>query len=116
MEINARLAGTLENALQSGVDFPLMTWQWASGQPVHRVNRYRTGVRTRWLQGDIRWLLVNQGRPGRPDSVPRFQSFWLFASEFARTRHYDYFDWRDPKPYLGELKESAHAVRSLLRR
>jgi predicted ATP-grasp superfamily ATP-dependent carboligase len=116
MEINARLAGTLENALQSGVNFPLMTWQWASGQPVHRVSRYRIGVRTRWLQGDIRWLLVNQGRPGRPDSVPRLQSFWLFASEFARSRHYDYFDCRDPKPYLGELKESAHAVRSLLRR
>lgn len=116
MEINARLAGTLENAIQSGVDFPLMTWQWAAGLPVRGTRRYRTGVRTRWLQGDIRWLIVNQGRSGRPDSVPRLASFWLFASEFARTRHYDYFDWRDPRPYLGELKEAAHAVRMLLRR
>ena len=35
MEINARLAGTLENAIHSGVNFPLMIWQWgdrAAGQ------------------------------------------------------------------------------------
>lgn len=113
MEINARLAGTLENALRSGVDLPLMTWQWASGRPVHQVSQYRVGVRTRYLQGDIRWLLVNQGRAGRPDSVPRLLSFWLFISEFARTRHYDYYDWRDLNPCLGELM---HGVRSLLRR
>ena len=29
MEINPRLAGTLENAIRSGVDFPLLIWQWA---------------------------------------------------------------------------------------
>ena len=48
MEINPRLAGTLENAIRSGVDFPLMIWQWATGQPVQPVRAYRTGVRTRW--------------------------------------------------------------------
>ena len=36
MEINARLAGTIENAVHSGVDFPLMIWQWATGLPVDR--------------------------------------------------------------------------------
>ena len=49
MEINARLAGTLENAIHSGVDFPLMIWQWGTGQPIEPVKSYRTGVRTRWL-------------------------------------------------------------------
>ncbi len=34
MEINARLAGTIENAVRAGVDFPLLLWQWATGQPV----------------------------------------------------------------------------------
>jgi predicted ATP-grasp superfamily ATP-dependent carboligase len=116
MEVNARLAGTLENALQSGVNFPLMTWQWASGQPVQRVGRYRTGVRTRWLQGDIRWLLVNRDRAGRPDSVSRLRGAWLFASEFARTVRYDYFDWRDPRPYIAELLDTAVSARSLIRR
>jgi predicted ATP-grasp superfamily ATP-dependent carboligase len=115
MEINARLAGTLENALRSGVNLPLMTWQWASGQPVERAGQVRTGVRTRWLQGDIRWLCENQGRIGRPDSVSRRRSIWLFASEFARTRHYDYWDWRDPSPAVGELLSTAWTLQSIAR-
>lgn len=115
MEINARLAGTLANALQSGVDFPLMTWQWASGQPVQRFAQRRTGVRTRWLQGDIRWLYENQKRIGRPDSVPQLSSLWLFMSEFARTRHYDYWDWRDPRPAVAELQSTAWTLRTIVR-
>ncbi len=87
MEINARLAGTIENAVHSGVDFPLMIWQWATGQPVNRVEGYQTGVRTRWLHGDMRWLRDNYGRVGRPDSVSRSRALWIFASEFVRTRH-----------------------------
>lgn len=114
MEINPRLAGTLANALQSGVNFPLMTWQWASGLPVQRVNRCRTGVRTRWLQGDIRWLYENKGRIGRPDSLPLLRSIWIFVSEFARTRHYDYWDWRDLRPAMAELHHIAWTLRTII--
>jgi biotin carboxylase len=53
MEINARLAGTIENAVQSGVDLPLMIWRWATGLDVPPVAEYRFGVRTRWLHGDL---------------------------------------------------------------
>lgn len=113
MEINARLAGTMENAIQAGVDFPLMTWQWASGQPVSRVENYRTGVRTRWLHGDMRWLDENLRRNGRPDTVPRSRGFWLFASEFFRTRHYDYIDRRDLRPAIGELQNIARSFRGI---
>jgi predicted ATP-grasp superfamily ATP-dependent carboligase len=116
MEINARLAGTMENAIQSGVDFPLMTWQWASGQSVSRFDSYRTGVRTRWLHGDMRWLYENLDRNGRPDTVPRLRGFWLFASEFARTRHYDYIDFRDPGPAIVELQGIVRSFRDIARR
>lgn len=116
MEINARLAGTLENAIQSGVDFPLMTWRWASGQSVSRVESYRTGVRTRWLLGDLRWLHENLFRNGRPDTVPRSRGLWLFASEFARTRHYDYIDVRDPGPAIAELQSIVRSFRGIARR
>jgi predicted ATP-grasp superfamily ATP-dependent carboligase len=116
MEVNARLAGTLENAIQSGVDFPLMTWQWATGQQVSRVESYRAGVRTRWLHGDMRWLRENQSRIGRPDSVPRSRSFWIFVSEFARTRHYDYLDRRDLGPTIAELQGTASSWHVLIHR
>ena len=111
MEINARLAGTIKNAVHSGVDFPLMTWQWATGQPVKSLHRYKTGVRTRWLRGDIRWLRDNYTRFGRPDSVSRTRAFWMFASEFARTRHYDSVNGRDLGPVIAEIQTMAAAAR-----
>jgi predicted ATP-grasp superfamily ATP-dependent carboligase len=111
MEINPRLAGTLENAIRSGVDFPLMIWQWATGQPVQPVRAYRAGVRTRWLRGDLRWLVENQQRLGRPDSVPSAHAVWTFMSEFTRTRYYDYFDRDDMRPGLAELRNTAAAIR-----
>jgi predicted ATP-grasp superfamily ATP-dependent carboligase len=111
MEINPRLAGTIENAMHSGVDFPLMIWQWATGRPVARSNGYRTGVRTRWLHGDLRWLRDNYSRAGRPDSVSSFQAMLTFGTEFFRTRYYDCFDWRDLHPFITELRVTAAVAR-----
>ncbi len=110
MEINPRLAGTIENAVHSGVDFPRLIWQWAVGLPVDRVDGYRSGVRTHWLHGELRWLRDNYRRAGRPDSVPRGQAFWTFASDLVRTRHYDCFDRRDPGPFMAELRNTATSI------
>jgi predicted ATP-grasp superfamily ATP-dependent carboligase len=111
MEINARLAGTIENAVHSGVDFPLMIWRWATGQQVSRVEGYKTGVRTRWLHGDMRWLRDNYERVGRPDSVSRSRALWIFGSEFFRTRHIDSIDRRDMKPAMAEFRVSLATIR-----
>jgi predicted ATP-grasp superfamily ATP-dependent carboligase len=110
MEINPRLAGTIENAVQSGIDFPLMIWKWATGEPVDRVKGHRTGVRTRWLHGDLRWLMQNHHLTGRPDTVSKARGGWLFATEFARTRHYDNVDFRDLSPAIAELGVTARTV------
>lgn len=111
MEINARLAGTIENAVQAGVDLPLMTWQWTTGAPVEPVTAYRYGIRTRWLHGDLRWLRQNWRRSGRPDGMTHAQSVYAFLSEFARSYHYDYFDRRDLMPFLAELRYTLHVLR-----
>jgi len=111
MEINARLAGTIENAVQAGVDFPLMIWCLATGREVTPVTTYRSGVRTRWLHGDMRWLRQNWQRRGRPDGMSHSQSVYTFISEFAKTRHYDYFDRRDIMPFLAELRYTVHVIR-----
>jgi len=116
MEINPRLAGTIYNAVHSGVDFPRMIWQWAAGLPIDRVSGYRIGVRTRWFHGDLRWLLENRGRAGRPDSMTRGRTLWTFGTEFVRTRHYDCFDWRDLGPVRAELRTTTAAIRKSLKR
>ncbi|MGN6677204.1 MAG: carboxylate--amine ligase [Streptosporangiaceae bacterium] len=110
MEVNARIAGTIENALHSGVDFPLLLWNWATGKQVDQIVGYRTGVRTRWLRGDMRWLRDNFRRAGRPDSVSKARALWMFGSEFARTRFYDCLDRRDYRPLLAEMRTTAAAV------
>lgn len=111
MEVNARLAGTIENSMRSGVDLPWMIWQWATGQSVAPVTAYETGVRTRWLRGDMRWLYENYGRSGRPDSVSLSRALWIFGTEFVKTLHYDCVDWRDLGPAFAELRNTAIAVR-----
>ena len=116
MEINVRLNGTIENAIHSGVNFPLMIWQWATGLPVSRVKNYRTGVRTRWLLGDIQWLRHNRKRVGRPDSVSRSRARWIFTTEFARTYHYDGVDIRDLGPALAELQVIVTSAAARIRR
>jgi predicted ATP-grasp superfamily ATP-dependent carboligase len=112
MEVNARLAGQIETALQSGVDFPLMVWQWATGLPVTSVDGYETGLRMRWLRGDMRWLRDNFRRVGRPASMSRTRALWTFVAEFIRTSHYDCLDWRDLRPVAAELRTTAAALRS----
>lgn len=114
MEINPRLAGTLENANKSGVDFPMLIWKWATGRPVEPVLCYRTGVRTRWLSGDLRWLRKNLRHAGRPDTVSPTRAIWTFLWEFARTRHYDYIDRGDMRPALAEWRQTAVIARNRL--
>jgi predicted ATP-grasp superfamily ATP-dependent carboligase len=111
MEINPRLAGTLENAMHSGVNFPLMIWQWATGQPVQPVRSYPVGVRTRWLAGDLRWVWDSMMQSGRPDTMSPARSLWTFTSEFFRTRHYDLVDRGDMRPALVEAGETVSVVR-----
>ncbi len=54
MEINPRFWGSLELAIRSGVNFPLMYHQICEGRSVEPVHSYKTGVRCRWLiPGDI---------------------------------------------------------------
>jgi predicted ATP-grasp superfamily ATP-dependent carboligase len=110
MEVNARIGGALDSVTSAGIDLPVLLWQWATGQQVQRPASYRAGVRTRWLQGDIRWLGANLNRVGRPDSEPMRRALLMFIGEFARTWRYDYFSFRDPKPGLAELRLCLNSV------
>jgi hypothetical protein len=93
-----------------------MTWQWATGQRAGQPAGYQTGVRMRWLRGDMRWLRDNHRRAGRPDSLPRGRALWTFAAEFARLPHYDCWDRRDLRPVLAEIRTTAAAIRNSKRK
>jgi predicted ATP-grasp superfamily ATP-dependent carboligase len=104
MEINARLSGSLEVAVRSGVPFPALLWQWASGERLSAVAGYRTGVKMRYLKGDIKWLWENiETRGRRPDCVLPRKAIAIFARDFLHRQSYDYLDSTDLGPAVAAL-------------
>src|SRR6266568_3264936 len=99
-EIYPRLSASVEIAVRSGVDFPFLLWQWASGVPIDRVERYRTGGWMRYLGGDVRGTIDTIRQRGRPGITPPGRAALDFFAAFVRPMGYDYFQWRDPRPAL----------------
>jgi predicted ATP-grasp superfamily ATP-dependent carboligase len=100
MEINPRLSASVEVAVRSGVDFPLLLHAWATGSPLPRVGGYRTGVRMRWLGGDIRWLRDTLAQQGRPETLPAGRAVTDFVLDSFRPAAYDYVTFADLRPAL----------------
>lgn len=107
MEINGRFWGSLQLAVDAGVNFPALAVDIAMGIDVPPVVDYHEGVRLRWFLGDCDALLMRltksgralnlpPGAPGRLMSTLRFLKFWGTRYEVLR--------FADPKPGLVELK------------
>ena len=58
MEINGRFWGSLQLAIDAGVDFPAILLSLALERPLPASADYRTGVKSRWFWGDIDLLLM----------------------------------------------------------
>jgi len=58
MEVNGRFWGSLQLAIDAGVDFPYLSCQLALGRPLDLPASYRIGQRTRWWLGDLDHLLL----------------------------------------------------------
>jgi predicted ATP-grasp superfamily ATP-dependent carboligase len=98
MEINSRLSAGIELAVRAGVDFPYLLYQWALGNPLHKVQEYRVGYRMRDIGSDIAATAATILQRGRPGVVPPAQAIRNFSSSFFLPAHYDYLDNRDPLP------------------
>ncbi len=104
MEINARFWGSLELAIQAGVDFPYLLYRMAQDGDVAPVMQYRVGLRSRWLIGDLdRLVWVMRGRQPLNGMTPPAR--WREAWEFARTAtmaHLELERADDPLPAVVE--------------
>ena len=115
MEINARLSGSLEVAVRSGVPFPELLWRWAADEPLFPISGYRTGVKMRYLKGDVKWLQENiEGRGQRPDCLPPRKALAIFAKDFLHRQSYDYFDRTDLRPAFVALAREVGVVRRMV--
>ena len=110
MEVNGRLWGSLQLAVDSGVDFPTQLVSWALGEQVDPIQDYRMGVRSRWWWGDIDHLLIRLIRSDQSNHLPREQStrtraildFLLLWRPGDRS---EVFRLTDPRPFLRETLE-----------
>ena len=62
MEVNGRFWGSLQLAIDAGVDFPSLLLQCSEGNFPREVVVGKPGIRTRWLLGDLDQLLVRLAR------------------------------------------------------
>jgi predicted ATP-grasp superfamily ATP-dependent carboligase len=108
MEINGRFWGSLQLAIDAGVDFPWMLYQLATGQTVDPVDRYVTGVRSRWLMGDLVRLckvLAGLELPPGPQFPERMRSILQFLNFFDSNTRCEESRWHDIKPFFFELAQ-----------
>ncbi len=98
MEVNPRLSASVEVAVRAGVDFPYLLYQWANGDPIDRVEHYRTGSWMRYLEGDLLTTVQTISQRGRPGVTPPTQAFREFFTDFFVPTGYDYLDWKDLRP------------------
>ena len=97
MEINGRFWGSLQLAIDAGVDFPDLLVRCASGEKVPLCHIYRSGVRSRWFWGDVdNFLLRLRDRGRRRGAVRDF----LRAS--VQRGEGEVFRLSDPLPFLVE--------------
>jgi len=104
MEVNTRFWGSLQLAVDAGVDFPWLLYQVACGEQIAPVESYRTGRRLRWLLGDLDCLyltLRDKEFSWRHKIRAVFQ--FILPRPF-KTRH-EVNRWADPGPFWCELKQ-----------
>ncbi len=111
MEINPRLSASVEVAVRAGVPFPRLVYDWAGGERLEEQAGYRSGVRMRWLGGDLSWLKSVLSHQDHPDAPSRGRATGAFLADFLRPMSYDYLDLRDPRPALAAATEATQRVR-----
>lgn len=108
MEVNGRFWGSLQLAIDAGMDFPYLLFQQTMEGHVDAPQSYRVGVKSRWLLGDLDHLLLRifkkdqdlhlpTGFLSKPGTLIQFLKF------YQPELHYEILSLKDPRPFLYEL-------------
>jgi predicted ATP-grasp superfamily ATP-dependent carboligase len=100
MEVNGRLWGSLQLAIDAGVDFPRLLVAGALGERVDAVTQYRVGVRSRWFWGDVDQLYLQLRNGG--GARGKLAAVREFVRINPRRSREEIWRWRDPAPFLLE--------------
>ncbi|MEM7612871.1 MAG: ATP-grasp domain-containing protein, partial [Pseudomonadota bacterium] len=105
MEINARFWGSLQLAISSGVNFPVLAAQIALGERPPEVTSYKLGVYNRWLLGDLDNLYLTLKAPlSQYSAWQKLKAAGRFMIPWWPGLHYEVNQWGDMGPFWHELK------------
>jgi predicted ATP-grasp superfamily ATP-dependent carboligase len=115
MEVNGRFWGSLQLAVDAGVDFPKILLAAAAGDCSPAVVDYVVGRRLRWEWGDVDRTLARlrhspdalalpEGTPGRLAEVVGF------LRSFARGTRGEVLRFDDPRPFVRETLDWVRAL------
>ena len=108
MEINGRFWGSLQLAIDAGVDFPALLVAAALGERPAPVGHFAVGARTRWWWGEVDHLIARL-RDGStpPGMVSRLRACRDFLLPGRRVRN-EVLRAGDPWPFVRETIEWLH--------
>jgi predicted ATP-grasp superfamily ATP-dependent carboligase len=99
MEVNGRFWGSLQLAIDAGVDFPALLARCVAGEHVPECRDYRVGVRSRWFWGDVDHLYLRL-RDAQVGS--RLGALFDFLRVRPGRDRSEIGRWRDPAPFVVE--------------
>ncbi len=107
MEINGRFWGSLQLAIDAGVDFPALLMAAALGGRPHPVHTYRVTTKNRWWWGDVDHLLARLRRSkeelGLPPETPgRWRAIGDFLASCRPPGRNGVLRLGDPMPFVRE--------------
>lgn len=109
IEVNGRFWGSLQLAIDAGVDFPWLTYQLATAGRLESAEvSYRVGVKSRWFLGDLDQLLLRLRKsdeqlglsPGSPTKGQALREFFNWTDPLTQP---EVFRLGDVRPGLYEL-------------
>jgi len=107
MEVNPRFWGSLQLAVDAGIDFPDLLYRLAIGEKLDVSNRYKIGTKSRWLLGDLDNLYLtfrsNAGHDMKP--VSKWHTMTQFLNFFDGNSRFEVNRWSDLSPFIFELRE-----------
>lgn len=111
MEINGRFWGSLQLAIDCGVDFPSLLVDCMQGRkPPKTIREYKVGHKLKWLIGTFDHMLIRMRNDADrlnlyPDFPSRLASLAVFFKIWEEETTFDVIEKHDMKPFFWEIRE-----------